>query len=307
MIIKPYYVAIFENEIELYKNTIEILYKLKCRNIKFKFTDTFNIDSFKINTLLIDLNVYKLEIADETDKGVCLGDIIENTNVTQLVFNDNEYIDVDNKLLSHIQNRCISVKTSCCKYEVYDAVSKSKIIKYFKFESSDLEIIVPIDNIKLLIGHPTLEHIQLWDKYIFQGDFNNKEYIKLPSQFIKQNNKCHTLIFGLEYYSNLRYSDKIDKCFMDHINNITINIAFVFKKNYRIINYSITTLPNNVASDRIKKYLFRNKTIGIRYLLLAMNKQLIPQIPKYLIMKNIYCRYINPECKGHLPVIQCDI
>ena len=281
MISLPYYVCIrYTDSIQLHEKALNILYGLKCRNIELCFCEKFIIPSEILNKLLIDLNVYKIDICYGDDDNDCkISDIIDNTNIKELVIYRNTILD--DKLCDYLKNNCIGLKSSYIGSNIFNCISESKDIKYIEFfDFYNTGIQLDTNDIKLLIGHPSLEYIKLWSDHDYSGDLN-EELPNVLSQIIKKNKKCNTFKFCI-------YSDSgCDQDYYDLLNDITSEIAFTLKKSYNIVNFNIDNLRESGMSKRIKKYILRNKQIGILYLLLSIKRKLIPFIPIFILI-NIY-------------------
>lgn len=102
-VINPYYIYIYEDEFGFYKNYLDLLYNLKCTNIKLNLSDEFKINHTSFNKLLIELNVYKLNINKN------IGKSLQNTFVKKLNYNCYE---IDSELLLFIENKCIRDRKS---------------------------------------------------------------------------------------------------------------------------------------------------------------------------------------------------
>lgn len=289
MIISPTYLYIYEDVYGLYNHAIDILYKIKCKNIRLDFSyEKFIFDKETLEKIIKDLNLYGLHIDNYFNNDIDLGELIIDSNITKLHIND---IEMTYDMYDYIKNKCKKLSIFLNDNFIDDfkkyimAVKDNKKIKYLKIELDDDQFISN-ECLEMLINHPSLEYIQLWSKNRFRPEFiyqniyqNSKKQIpEILSSIIKNNRKCNTFKFGwlLDDYN-------VINLYNTYLNDIMIETTFALQNSYNIINYNIFGLPSGRLLDRIKRYLFRNKYHGVTFILLTNKHKLLPQLPKVII------------------------
>ena len=171
---------------------------------------------------------------------------------------------------------------------IFKAIQQNTMLKQLKMSQDPNywgdDIAAPsIDEIEYLVGHPSIERLQLWNtnRLLVEPD---EDLGKVLASLIKKNKKLISLQYGLAMNDGTDESD-YDKSYFESIYDIAVMSMMALRKNFRLKEYNYYGI-SGIAEQKIVKYLERNRILGSEiFALLYINKRL-DIFPKMLIR---YC------------------
>lgn len=272
-------------------NVILFLSEMKSvHNLKFK---DVKIDHNLIVSLLDLYPVEKLTLINVvTDLGEILNKINKTKTIKKLTLGRliiHDYSEFSEFIINYkLESLCLFEIIDNINYigNLFPAIAKSSL-KCLKIDQKPYNTIYTvkhpsIEDIEHLISHPTLKKIQLWNTespmpYNTQSlNLINKTLVKL----IKCNTCLNSLKYGLssKIYSNMNIFDCM---------HLTIK---ALKYNHKIIDYNCKELLPSLMTDKINKYIHRNRIFNSEIFILLCCQKYCNNFP---IVKNLIIHVIS--------------